>query len=350
MTPPPEGAARCAQPRARVAEFRRRAGRVAWCSSTTPAAASTRCCARSSSSPATRSCSTDHAYGGVARARRLHRQAARGDGRDRRRCRFRRATRPATCSALARGDHAAHPAGAAPTMSAPRRRSSCRSRRSAAACRREGRARCWWTARACPGRRSRVDIAALEVDWYAANLHKWCVRAAQLRRPVGGAGRGRRRCIRRSSPGASPTTTGCRSSRWTGTRDPRPGWRRRPASPSCTTCSAWRRCAPGTHDLAWRSAAAPGRALGHALDHAGGDGRLHGHRAAAGAARAGQRRQRPAAARRPVLPTTGIEAPVIARGGALWARLRRCRSTTRTRTLERFAVAVAIPGRVMAAR
>ena len=110
-----------------------------------------------------------------------------------------------------------------------------------------------------------LDIAGLGVDWYAANLHKWCFAP--------------RSCgILWAAPerhaGLHPGVISwgithddwLQEFEWTGTRDPSPGWRHRPGWPSCAKCSASPRCAPGTTSSrgaarsAWASAGAgPGR-------------------------------------------------------------------------------------------
>ena len=232
----------------------------------------------------------------------VHRPAARGDGRDRRAAVS--AARPGRLrrARVDRRDHAAHPArGARPRELGDRARPAAGG--DGRGLPRARRRRCWSTARMRRAR-STLDIPRLGVDWYAANLHKWCVRAAQLRHPLGGARAAGRDCIPACISWGITSGDWLQEFDWTGTRDPSP-WLAAPAGARlhARRPRRRRRCAGTTMTLAWRSARA---LLARAL--AARPGPRPSRWSAAwsrsplpGAARAGQRRQRPAPARRAVL-------------------------------------------------
>ena len=190
--------------------------------------------------------------------RRLHRPRARRDGRDRRaavsgarsgrvRSRRRRAR-----SRRARGWRC--------SITSPRRpRWSCRSprwrRRAArAAC------RCSSTAPTRPAA-IELDIAALGVDWYAANLHKWAFAPRSC--GVLWAAPERRAALHPGVISWGVTNDDwLQEFDWTGTRDPSP-WLAAPAGldfmRDVLGVAAMRE---HNHRLAWQSAPAPGASAG----------------------------------------------------------------------------------------
>jgi isopenicillin-N epimerase len=182
-----------------------------------------------------------------------------------------------------------------------------------------------------------VDIAGLEVDWYAANLHKWCFAPRSC--GILWAAPGRQAALHPGVISWGITEDDwLQEFEWTGTRDPSP-WLAAPAGldfmRDAVGVEAMRR---HNHELAWRSALALGERWGRPwktpesmvgcmvtvplparLGPAGvenaqrlRDALLFGHR---------------------------IEAPVIARDGALWARLS-MQVYNEDDDVERFAAAI----------
>jgi isopenicillin-N epimerase len=182
-----------------------------------------------------------------------------------------------------------------------------------------------------------LDIPALGVDWYAANLHKWCFAPRSC--GVLWAAPGRHAGLH---PGVISWgivhDDWLQEFEWTGTRDPSP-WLAAPAGLDfmrdvlgVEVMRAW------NHDLAWRSAVRLGERWGRPWTTP---------EAMVGCmvtvplpARLGtgdaERAQR---LRDALLFEHRIEAPVIARGDALWARLS-MQVYNDDDDVERFAVAV----------
>jgi len=182
-----------------------------------------------------------------------------------------------------------------------------------------------------------LDVAALGVDWYAANLHKWCFAPRSC--GILWAAPERQAALHPGVISWGITNDDwLQEFEWTGTRDPSP-WLAAPAgldfmcdALGLAAMRAW------NHDLAWRSALRLGERWGRpwttpeamvgcmvtvplpawlgpgSFDNAQRlrDALFFGHR---------------------------IEAPVIARGGGLWARLS-MQVYNEDDDVERFAVAV----------
>ena len=208
--------------------------------------------------------------------RRVHRPRARRDDLDRRRCRFRRAIRPSYVRAFERAitprtrlallDHVASETALVLPLA-----------EIAAACRARGVAVLVDGAHA-PGA-IEVDIAALGVDWYAANLHKWAFAPRSC--GVLWAAPERRAGLHPAVISWGVTQADwLQEFDWTGTRDPSP-WLAAPAGLDFMR-DVLGVAAMRAHNHAPRVAKrrAAGKALAAAVDDARIDGRLHGQRAA----------------------------------------------------------------------
>ena len=164
-----------------------------------------------------------------------------------------------------------------------------------------------------------LDIAGLEVDWYAANLHKWCFAPRSC--GILWAAPGRQAVLHPGVISWGITEDDwLQEFEWTGTRDPSP-WLAAPAGLDfmhdvlgVAAMRAW------NHDLAWRSALRLGERWG--LPWTTPEAMVGCMVTVPLPARLGpasfDNAQR---LRDALLFGRRIEAPVIARGGALWARL-----------------------------
>jgi isopenicillin-N epimerase len=182
-----------------------------------------------------------------------------------------------------------------------------------------------------------LDIAALGVDWYAANLHKWCFAPRSC--GVLWAAPERQAALHPGVISWGITNDDwLQEFEWTGTRDPSP-WLAAPAGLDfmhdvlgVAAMRAW------NHDLAWRSALRLGERWGLPwttpeamvgcmvtvpLPARLGPGSVDNAQRLRDALFFGHR----------------IEAPVIARGGALWARLS-MQVYNDDEDVERFAAAI----------
>jgi len=164
-----------------------------------------------------------------------------------------------------------------------------------------------------------LDIAGLEVDWYAANLHKWCFAPRSC--GILWAAPGRQAVLHPGVISWGITEDDwLQEFEWTGTRDPSP-WLAAPAGldfmRDVLGIAAMRE---HNHDLAWRSALRLGERWGRpwttpeAMVGCMVTVPLPGGLGPASVDNAQRLRDALFFGRR-------IEAPVIARGGALWARL-----------------------------
>ena len=165
-----------------------------------------------------------------------------------------------------------------------------------------------------------LDIAGLEVDWYAANLHKWCFAPRSC--GILWAAPERQAALHPGVISWGITNDDwLQEFEWTGTRDPSP-WLAAPAGldfmRDMLGVAAMRELQPRPR-LAQR--APPGRALGH------GPGPRRKRWSAAWSPCRCPARLGPASVdnaqrlRDALFFGRRIEVPVIARGGALWARL-----------------------------
>jgi len=182
-----------------------------------------------------------------------------------------------------------------------------------------------------------LDLPALCVDWYAANLHKWCFAPRSC--GVLWAAPGRQAGLH---PGVISWgivhDDWLQEFEWTGTRDPSP-WLAAPAGldfmRDVLGVDAMREW---NHDLAWRSALRLGERWGRpwttpeAMVGCMVTVPLPSRLGAGDADRAQKLRDA-------LLFEHRIEAPVIARGGELWARLS-MQVYNEDEDVERFAVAV----------
>ena len=204
------------------------------------------------------------------------------------------------------------------TTSPPRPRSSCRSPAMAAACRARGVPVLVDGAHA-PGAID-VDIAALGVDWYAANLHKWAFAPRSC--GVLWAAPERRGGLHPGVISWGVTNDDwLQEFDWTGTRDPSP-WLAAPAGldfmRDVLGVDAMRE---HNHRLAWQSAQRLAARWGLAWTTPESMVGCMATRAAAGALRARRRRHRIAPARCAVLRARHRGAGDRPRGDALWVRL-----------------------------
>ena len=166
-----------------------------------------------------------------------------------------------------------------------------------------------------------VDIAALGVDWYVANLHKWAFAPRSC--GVLWAAPGRRRDLH---PGVLSwgVTSGdwLQEFDWTGTRDPSP-WLAAPAAldfmHDVLGVDGDARATTTRSRVEARGDARA--ALAAAVDDARVDGRLHGHACPCPSVSVPASRRRAQRLRDALLERHAIEVPVIARAGALWARV-----------------------------
>ena len=182
-----------------------------------------------------------------------------------------------------------------------------------------------------------LDIARLEVDWYAANLHKWCFAPRSC--GVLWAAPERRAALHPGVISWGITNDDwLQEFEWTGTRDPSP-WLAAPAGLAfmqdvlgVAAMRAW------NHDLAWRSALRLGERWGtpwttpEAMVGCMVTVPLPPRLGPASVDNAQRLRDA-------LFFSHGIEAPVIARGGALWARLS-MQVYNEDEDVERFAAAV----------
>jgi isopenicillin-N epimerase len=182
-----------------------------------------------------------------------------------------------------------------------------------------------------------LDIARLEVDWYAANLHKWCFAPRSC--GILWAAPERQAALHPGVISWGITNDDwLQEFEWTGTRDPSP-WLAAPAGLDfmhevlgVAAMRAW------NHDLAWRSALRLGERWGtpwttpEAMVGCMVTVPLPA-RLGPGSVDNAQR------LRDALFFNHRIEAPVIARGGALWARLS-MQVYNEDEDVERFAAAV----------
>ena len=168
-----------------------------------------------------------------------------------------------------------------------------------------------------------LDIESLQVDWYAANLHKWAF--APRACGIVWAAPHRREGLHPAVISWGVTGDDWLAEfDWTGTRDPSP-WLAAPAGIAFMigTASASTRCATYNHALCWQGALRPrGRIGAPTFDTPEVDDRLHG-RGAAARTRLGAARCTPpgSACATRCCSSTASRSRSSRRPAALWARL-----------------------------